>query len=119
MNVSLVGATLHVKDVEKSFAFYRQFPGAEVLLHMPGIFALLKIGDGRLGLLCDQKRPFHLEFDCADLDATYARFLELGIPTEGPPSVKPWGLRDFHVIDPDGNLVECGEEKDSDGSQGK
>jgi catechol 2,3-dioxygenase-like lactoylglutathione lyase family enzyme len=111
MNLSLVGLTLHVKDVEKSFAFYRQFPGAEVMFHLPGIFALLKMGNGRLGLLCDQKRPFHVEIDCLDLDATYALFQELGIPTEGPPSVKPWGERDFLLLDPDGNLVECGQQK--------
>lgn len=111
MELSLAGVTLHVADVDKSLAFYRQFPGAAVMFHLPGRFALLRIGSGRLGLLCDQKRPMHLEIDCPDLDATYARFQELGIATEGPPSVKPWGMRDFLLLDPDGNLVECGQEQ--------
>ena len=50
MNLSLVGLTLHVSDVDRSLEFYRKFPGASVMFHMPGRFALLKIGSGRLGI---------------------------------------------------------------------
>ena len=73
MSISLVGATLHVADVERSLEFYRRLPGASLMFHMTGRFALLRIGQGRLGLLKDDKRPFHLEVDCPDLDATYAQ----------------------------------------------
>ena len=114
MNLSLVGVTLHVADVDRSLAFYQRFPGAEVMFHMPGTFALLRIGSGRLGLLSDRKRSFHVEIDCNDLDGTYADFQKLGIPTEGPPTVRPWGERDFLVVDPDGNLVECGQRRTKD-----
>jgi catechol 2,3-dioxygenase-like lactoylglutathione lyase family enzyme len=107
--ISLVGATLHVADVERSLAFYQRLPGASLMFHMKGRFALLRIGTGRLGLLQDQKRPFHLEVDCADLDATYAELQQLGVATEGPPTTRPWGERDLWVIDPDGYLVEFGQ----------
>ena len=106
MDLTLAGVTLHVADVDRSLAFYHQFPGADVVFHMPGRFALLRFGTGRLGLLSDRKRPFHLEVECGDLDATYTKFQQLEIPTEGPPTVRGWGERDFLVIDPDGNLVE-------------
>ena len=109
MSISLVGATLHVADVERSLAFYQRLPGASLMFHMNGRFALLRIGAGRLGLLKDDKRPFHLELDSQDLDATYAQLQELGVKTEGPPTVRPWGERDLWVIDPDGNLVEFGQ----------
>src|SRR5262245_16025110 len=109
MDVSLVGITLHVSDVERSLEFYRKFPGATLMFHMAGRFALRKIGSSRLGILADQKRRFHAEFDCDDLDAMHAKFTDLGIKTEGPPTTRPWGERDFHVIDPDGNLVEIGQ----------
>ncbi|MGH7179605.1 MAG: VOC family protein, partial [Tepidisphaeraceae bacterium] len=109
MGLSLTGVTLHVADVDKSVEFYKRFPGASVVFFLSGRFALLKIGSARLGILADQKRPFHVEIDCDDLDATHAKFTELGIPTEGPPTVRPWGERDFWVIDPDGNLVEVGQ----------
>ena len=109
MSISLVGATLHVADVERSLAFYQRLPDAAVVFHMKGTFALLRIGAGRLGLLHDAKRPFHLEVECQDLDATYAQLQEAGVPTEGPPTVRHWGDRDVWVIDPDGNLVEFGQ----------
>jgi catechol 2,3-dioxygenase-like lactoylglutathione lyase family enzyme len=109
MSISLVGLTLHVADVDRSLDFYRRLPDTSVLFHMPGQFALLKIGGGRLGLLHDQKRPFHVEIDCLDLDATYARVQEAGLQAEAPPTVRPWGERDFLVTDPDGNLVEFGQ----------
>lgn len=113
MSISLVGATLHVADVDRSLEFYRKLPDTALMFHMPGRFALLRIGTGRLGLLSDQKRPFHLEVDCLDLDATYAKLQELGVKTEGPPTTRPWGMRDLWVIDPDGNLVEFGQAKTS------
>ena len=61
MNISLVGLTLHVADVERSLNFYKRLPDSSILFHMPGKFALLRVGSGRLGLLQDQKRPFHVE----------------------------------------------------------
>ena len=35
-NVALAGVTLHVRDVERSLAFYRQLPSATVVFDMPG-----------------------------------------------------------------------------------
>ena len=108
MSISLVGLTLHVADVERSLNFYKRLPDISILFHMPGIFALLRVGGGRLGLLHDQKRPFHVEIDCQDLDATCALLKESGFQPEGP-TTRPWGERDALAIDPDGNLVEFGQ----------
>ena len=108
MSLSLGGLTLHVKDVERSLDFYKRLPDSSVLFHMPGKFAILRVGSGRLGLLQDQKRAFHVEIDCQDLDATYALLKESGFETEGP-TVRAWGERDVLLVDPDGNLVELGQ----------
>jgi catechol 2,3-dioxygenase-like lactoylglutathione lyase family enzyme len=113
MSINLVGLTLHVADVERSLSFYQRVPDSSILFHMPGRFALLRVGNGRLGLLQDTKRPFHVEIDCDDLDATCAQLNESGFQTEGP-TTRPWGERDVLVIDPDGNLVEFGEAHKSD-----
>jgi len=78
MNISLVGLTLHVPDVDHSLNFYKQLPDRSILFHMPGKFALLKVGSWRLGLLQDQKRSFHVEIDCQDLDATCVLLKESG-----------------------------------------
>jgi len=108
MSVSLVGVTLHVAHVERSLEFYRKVPGATTIFHLPGKFALLGIGDGRLGLLKDSARAFHVEIDCRDLDAACADLRERGFDIDGP-TMRPWGMRDAQLIDPDGNLVEFGQ----------
>jgi len=105
MTVSLAGLTLHVANVDRSLIFYRQLPGAAVLFHMPGRFALLRLGAGRLGLLTDQQRRFHVELEVPDLDAAVDTLRRLGITGDGP-TVRAWGERDFLVEDPDGNLLE-------------
>lgn len=105
MSVSLSGITIHVADVERSLTFYRQLPGAEVMFHMPGRFALLKFGSGRLGILADARRQFHVELEVPDLDATASALRELGMAVDGP-TAQPWGDRDVQVLDPDGYLLE-------------
>jgi len=111
MDLTLTGVTLDVADVDRSLDFYQQFPDAQVMFHRPGQFALLRFGTGRLALLSDRKRPFHVELDCSDLDATHTKFKELQIPTEGPPTLRAWGERDFFLLDPDGNLVQVGQRR--------
>ena len=112
MSISLVGLTLHVADVERSLNFYKRLPDSSIIFHMPGKFALLRIGTGRLGLLQDQKRPFHIEIDCQDLDTTCALLNESGFQLDGP-TARAWGERDALVVDPDGNLVEFGQARGS------
>jgi catechol 2,3-dioxygenase-like lactoylglutathione lyase family enzyme len=101
----LAGLTLHVSDVDRSLAFYRRLPGAAVLFHMPGRFAMLRLGTGRLGLLADQKRPFHIELEVPDLEAAAAELQRLGFQIEGP-TRRAWGEEDVLLTDPDGNLIE-------------
>jgi catechol 2,3-dioxygenase-like lactoylglutathione lyase family enzyme len=105
MTVSLTGLTLHVADVDRSLEFYRRLPSAAVLFHLTGRFALLRLGQGRLGLLADQTRPFHIELEVQDLDAAAAELRNLGLEIDGP-TQRRWGERDLLVRDPDGNLLE-------------
>lgn len=46
-----------------------------------------------------------LEFEVEDVDAEYARLLEMGAPIVKPPTTQPWGLRSVWFRDPDGNIV--------------
>ena len=55
---------------------------------------------------------FHVD----DLDALYAGFSRAGIPSTGVPRltvpyIAPFGLRKFEMIDEDGNLIHCLENK--------
>ena len=108
MSVSLAGLTLHVADVDRSLEFYRRLPAAAVLFHLPGRFALLRLGQGRLGLLADRKRLFHIELEVPDLDVAAAELRGLGLEIDGP-TQRQWGERDVLVEDPDGNLLEFAE----------
>ena len=105
MTVSLVGLTLHVSDVDRSVEFYRRLPDAAVVFHLPGRFAMLRLGEGRLGLLGDQKRPFHVELEVPDLEAAAADLRRLGFEIDGP-TRRQWGEEDVLLVDPDGNLLE-------------
>ena len=50
-----------------------------------------------------------------DADRLYAEFAELGLPREGIPRLTrpqnaPWGMREFALVDPSGNLVRIGHD---------
>lgn len=43
------------------------------------------------------------EFDAHSLPS-------VGIPRLGPLENKPWGMREFYIVDPSGNLIRIGQE---------
>lgn len=114
MDISLAGLTLHVEDVERSRDFYMRIPGAVLLQHRPGEFALLQFGAGRLGLLTNRYvggaggPGFHVELSAslAGVDSVYEQVRANGIEPQEAPTDRSWGERTFHVSDPDGNLIE-------------
>ncbi len=51
----------------------------------------------------------------ADADLLYREFTSLGLPSEGVPCLtapadEPWGMREFTLKDPAGNLIRVGHE---------
>ena len=51
----------------------------------------------------------------ADVDSLYTAFLAAGLPKRGIPRMdavedKPWGMREFALVDEDGNLLRVGQE---------
>jgi len=50
-----------------------------------------------------------------DADRFYQSFLALNLPSEGIPRLtapvdQPWGMREFSLVDPSGNLVRVGHD---------
>ena len=50
-----------------------------------------------------------------DADALHAEYAALGLPASGVPRLdavesKPWGMREFAIVDPSGNLVRVGRQ---------
>jgi uncharacterized glyoxalase superfamily protein PhnB len=44
-----------------------------------------------------------------DADALHAELLAKGASVQGEPVSQPWGLREFHVVDPEGNRITFGQ----------
>ncbi len=50
----------------------------------------------------------------ADVESVYAAFTAAQLPAKGIPRMdsvtnKPWGMREFAIVDPDGNLIRVGQ----------
>jgi uncharacterized glyoxalase superfamily protein PhnB len=55
-------------------------------------------------------------FRCADVDALYATMLAARNGGRiAAPQDRPWGMREFYVWDPDGNLLKFGQRLDEEG----
>ena len=55
-----------------------------------------------------------------DVDALHAEYQSVGLPGSGVPRMdevgdKPWGMREFAIVDPSGNLVRIGQATASQG----
>ena len=113
------GLTLTVESVERSIAFYSGKLGLKVEWNALPAFAMVRIGDGTIGLLSRaeakkegveesnfaQKRAIHVEFSSVDLDALYEELKFKGVVFHQPPHDEPWE-RSMTAFDPDGYAVE-------------
>jgi catechol 2,3-dioxygenase-like lactoylglutathione lyase family enzyme len=50
----------------------------------------------------------------SQVDELFQEFQSIGLPTDGIPRIgsvenQPWGLREFYIVDPDGNLLKIGQ----------
>ena len=96
-----------VADVERAQKYYRDVFGIEIGWLSPdkGIGA---VSLERVAIFFRKREtPFdsvvHWIF-AEDLDATYQELKTSGANLDGPPEIKPWGLRQFTLRDLDGNL---------------
>ena len=116
------GLTLTVGDVEKSIAFYEGKLGLEIEMRSLPAFALVRAGNGTIGLLSvvesrkegaadltlAQKLSVHVEFSTDELDALYEELKARGVTFQTPPHDEPWE-RSMTALDPDGYAVEIAQ----------
>lgn len=53
----------------------------------------------------NQNENISLAFTVDDVDAEYNRILSLGIRIIDAPKLQPWGAKNMHFCDPDGNHI--------------
>lgn len=115
MNTKGSATTFHVADVDASLAYYTGVLGfserfrfgdyagvehGEVQIHLSGPKSTNKrgVGQGSIYIFCD------------DVDDYYAEITARGATPQAPPKDYEYGMRDFAVEDPDGNLLGFGQE---------
>lgn len=73
--------------------------------------------------LSDTLAPERSDAGCylrvVDADRLHAELSPLGLPVEGIPRLtaprdEPWGMREFTIVDPSGNLLRVGHDLDAD-----
>ena len=53
----------------------------------------------------NQNENISLAFTVKDVDEEFVRLTKLGIPVIDQPKLQPWGAKNMHLCDPDGNHV--------------
>ena len=105
--------TLRITDEARSRAFYVEGLGFRVDWEHrfePDLPVLLQVSrDGMTFYLsqhvmdCAVGGLIHLYVD--RVDDWHAELAGRGVPVELPPTDQPWGLREMHLLDPDGNRL--------------
>jgi catechol 2,3-dioxygenase-like lactoylglutathione lyase family enzyme len=97
-------------DVRRTADFYRTSLGFEEVHVAPGEYAIVEWGTVELHFwhTTDAALPkasgYRLEV--SGIDALHAHCAALGIVHPNAPlAAKPWGSREFAILDPDGNIV--------------
>jgi len=62
-----------------------------------------------LSITARSSHPFDLYFSVADVDSLYAEFSGKGAPISSEIGDRPYGMRDFSIIDPDGYVLAFGQ----------
>ena len=111
---------LPTQSMERTLAFYRRL-GFNVAIASPGNDYAIAVRDTLEVhfFLHEDLVPRDSAFGCycrvKDADTLYVEFSSLGLPSAGIPRIttiedKPWGMREFAIVDEHGSLIRIGHE---------
>lgn len=105
--------------VNDTLAFYQRLGFEGKIWGAPYAYAILRRGTVELHFFTDKAvRPGESSAGCyvrvSDVEAIHRAFAAAqlprnGIPRQDPLETKPWGMREFAIVDPDGNLLRIGQ----------
>ena len=107
---------LPTRDLPEATAFYAALGFAcPFRQDAPDGYAILRHADGRelhlfLHATVDPSTNYAgCYWRVADVDAVYRAVVASGLAAPSAPSARGWGMREFHLVDPSGNLVRVGQ----------
>ena len=108
-------AVFQISDLEKSIAFYTGVLGFELDFKYgePNFYAGLNLGPVSLHLntnnrFKDYTGRGHIYIFCDEVDTLYDDLVKKGVKINSPIGDQAYGLRDFNISDPDGNMLGFG-----------
>jgi hypothetical protein len=106
------------RSLGDTLAFFRRL-GFEGKIHSHGDYAILTRGTVELHFFTHRElRPAESSAGCyirvSDVESIYRAFASAelarkGIPRQDTLEDKPWRMREFAIVDPDGNLLRIGQ----------
>jgi catechol 2,3-dioxygenase-like lactoylglutathione lyase family enzyme len=106
------------RSLNDTLAFFRRL-GFEGEIHPHGDYAILTRGSVELHFFTHRDlRPAESIAGCyirvSDVESIYRAFASAQLPQKGIPRLdaledKPWGMKEFAIVDPDGNLIRIGQ----------
>ncbi len=116
MSIRRVVPNIPTSRLDESRQFYTDLLGFEVGMDMPlGAGRILTLVSptnptAQLSLLASpestvQSHQLTLSIEVAAADSLHARAIANGVPIVYPLTTEPWGVRRFHVADPNGIVI--------------
>ena len=112
MSIQRVVPNIQSERMDESRKFYTEFLGMEVAMDMGWIVTLISPGNPttQISLVRGQApaappAQISLTIEVADVDAAHAKAVAGEVPIIYPLTNEPWGVRRFHVTDPNGVVI--------------
>jgi predicted enzyme related to lactoylglutathione lyase len=111
MSIRRVVPNIQSEKMDESRKFYTEFLGFELAMDMGWIMTFVSPGNptAQLSLLRGNvpatQTQITLSIEVADVEAAHAKAVAGGIPIVYPLTTEPWGVRRFHVSDPNGVVI--------------
>ena len=112
MDIRRVVPDINTNHMEESVKFYTDLLGFQVAMDMNWIVTLASQSNvtAQINLLKNQspspQQPgLALSIEVADVDVVHAKAVALGIKIIYPLTNEPWGVRRFHVADPNNVII--------------
>ncbi len=112
MNITSAAPILQITDLAKSLAFYGELLGfeKEFTYGEPPFYAGVKKNDTVFHLCSSPENACRIGLGsvyvfCDEVDGYYQELKADGVEITSPLNTYPYGMKDFQIKDPDGNLI--------------